>query len=99
MGIDIEKDNIYIGDTPIVNNGFFRALEIDAYLKDENVNEIYNIISWCAVDDRNLIDPLGANTEIKQKCFEIMLNHFVRTKEENGLDEKCMNCIIDKLNL
>eukprot|EP01084_Bolivina_argentea_P155143 270391_1 len=95
--IDMEKDHIYIGDTPCIMSGFFRALEIESYLKNEYVNEIYNIISWCAVDDRNLINPLGASDKMKEKCFQIMYNHFVRTKEEYGLTQKDMNYIIAKL--
>ena len=51
---------------------------------------MYNITHWCAIDDRNFIDPLGLDDskEIKQKCFEIMCNHFVHTNEEDGLTDK-----------
>lgn len=92
--IDILNDNIYIGDTPIVMAGFYRALEIDAYLQSQDVQNKYDITKWCAIDDRNLIDPPSAPEEITKQCFEIMCDHFVHTDQMYGLTEQCLEDVI-----
>ena len=58
---------------------------------------MYNVLKWCAIDDRNLIDPLGASQKITKQCFEIMFKHFVHTDEMYGLTIKSMNYVIAKL--
>eukprot|EP01084_Bolivina_argentea_P269141 457339_1 len=94
--IDLDNDNIYIGNTPRMS--IVRAFEIQAYLNDKYINTIYDILSWCAIDDRNLINPSDTTDAIQKMCFKIMFDHFVHTNSQYGLTEKAMNYAIAKLN-
>ena len=92
---DVNIDGIYIGDTPHIANGLIRALEIESSLSD--MNTIYNIIAWCAIDDDNLEDPLLFTTDswyIKRKCKQLMKNHFVKTSAAMGLTKNKMTEVI-----
>eukprot|EP01084_Bolivina_argentea_P088981 160646_1 len=96
---NIDIDNVYIGDTPLISNGFVRALEIKSTLNDISV--LHNVVSWCAVDDDDLGNPLLFNNQqwyIKDECKKFMRNHFVKTNENMGLIATKMKQAIRILN-
>ena len=45
------------------------------------------------------MDLIGACTEIKQQCFELMNNHFVHIDDKYGLTDDCVNEIASILQL
>ena len=92
--INMISDNIYIGDTPVINGGYIRALEIKQALKTIKKNEysLYEIKAWCAVDDLYLIREMLGDYQY------FMQGHFVKTDSKKGLSEENMNEIIHILN-
>eukprot|EP01083_Nonionella_stella_P054677 144320_1 len=96
----IDIGNVYLGDTPLIGNGFIRAFEIESCLSDMNM--FYNVISWVAIDDTELNDPpvfdYSQRFFIKNKCQKFMNNHFVKTSDNQGLTKRKMNDAIRILN-
>lgn len=94
----IEWDDIYIGDTPILDYHYVdldqeddlcqRTLEIDTYLK--SIEDKYIVLNWCAVDDMRL--------DYGKKSGAIIDGHFVMTDGYTGMTDSDVLAIIKILN-
>eukprot|EP01084_Bolivina_argentea_P268203 455479_1 len=95
---DIEWDEIYIGDTPIMDylmmdpesDDYQRAFEISTYLKQIEIDSNYVVENWCAVDDMAL--------DVGVKSKEIMQGRFVKTDGYIGIIDDDAIKIINILN-
>ena len=92
----IPWDDIYIGDTPILDYYFTdvnedipqRTIEIDKYL--ESIMMKYIVEQWCAVDDMILNSG--------EKAKKIIDGHFVQTDGYHGMTDEDTLKIIKILN-
>eukprot|EP01083_Nonionella_stella_P009491 27317_1 len=91
-GIEIEK--VVIGDTPRIHKDPLRCRpeEIQSYLqKNEYLNENYNVLRWCAIDDI----PLDT---VNTQYSEFMKTHFVKTDPRKGLTDRDVDRVVGILN-
>ena len=94
----IEWNDIYIGDTPILDYHYVdldqeddlcqRTFEIDSYLKA--IEERYIVDRWCAVDDMRL--------DYGKRSGDIIDGHFVMTDGSTGITDTDVLAIVKILN-